>query len=144
MNKPLSSYTIKVFDKEPIFDIFGDDHLGDAVTNDDGSFRIDIPKENFKKPLEFWENDKKPKIYLKVFDPQGNIIHETPVIDASFVPFTNPNEISQCEAVVVGSGFGGTIITTSLVNKFSAEDQTLPDNDEKSNTFGERTVVGKS
>ena len=36
--------------------------------------------------------------------------------------------MNQCEAVVVGSGFGGTIISLSLVNKFvKAEDTQDPD-----------------
>jgi hypothetical protein len=40
-NEPLSYHTIKVFDKDPFFDIFGDDPLGSVVTLDDGTFRID-------------------------------------------------------------------------------------------------------
>jgi hypothetical protein len=51
--RPLSAYTIKVFDKDPTFDVFGDDPVGSAVTLDDGTFRIDFRKEDFKKPGEF-------------------------------------------------------------------------------------------
>jgi len=40
----VSNYIIKAFDKEPIFDIFGDEPLGSAVTLDDGTFRIDFTK----------------------------------------------------------------------------------------------------
>jgi choline dehydrogenase-like flavoprotein len=123
----LSNYIIKAFDKEPIFDILGDEPLGSAVTFDDGTFRIDFTKESFKKPLEFWANNNQPKIYLKVFDTGGVNIYETPVIDPNFVAFNNSNQLNQCEAVVVGSGFGGTIITSSLVNKYVADDQNLPD-----------------
>ncbi len=137
-NEPLSSHTIKAFDKEPIFDVFGDEHLGYSVTNDDGTFRIDLTKESFKKPLEFWVHDNQPKLYLKVFDPDGNFIYETSVIDKPFVPFDNPNEIGQCEAIVIGSGFGGTIIASSLVNQIVADDQVKPDQDKRKVVLLER------
>ncbi|HEU4446521.1 MAG TPA: GMC oxidoreductase [Nitrososphaeraceae archaeon] len=127
-NKPLSYHTIKIFDKDPFFDIFGDDPLGSVVTLDDGTFRIDFRKEDFRKPLESWETDPNaPELYLKVFGPDGNLIKETPVIATPYTPFNNPNEVNQCEAVVVGSGFGGTIVSLSLVNQFEQQDQALPD-----------------
>src|SRR5918911_377915 len=128
-DQPLSAYTIKAFDKDPLFDVFGDDPLGSSVTLDDGTFSIYFTKESFKKPGEFWESVlNEPDLYLKVFDPNGNFVHETPVISTQFVPFNNPNEIDQCEAIVVGSGFGGTIISLSLVNKFvKAENRQDPD-----------------
>jgi hypothetical protein len=98
-NQPLSAYTIKGFDKDPLFDVFGDDPLGSSVTLDDGSFSIYFTKESFKKPGEFLESVlNEPDVYLKVFDPNGNIIHETPVTGTAFVPFNNPGEINQCEA----------------------------------------------
>jgi hypothetical protein len=127
-NKPLSYHTIKIFDKDPIFDIFGDDPLGSVVTLDDGTFRIDFRKEDFRKPLANWEtNPNAPELYLKVFGPDGNLIKETPVIATPYTPYNNPNEVNQCEAVVVGSGFGGTIVSLSLVNQFEQQDQALPD-----------------
>jgi choline dehydrogenase-like flavoprotein len=129
---PLSNYTIKIFDKDPPFDIFGDDPLGSAVTLDDGTFRIDFSKSDFKKPDEFWESVlNEPDLYAKVFDPDGNLIHETAVISTSFIPYDNSNEKNQCEALVVGSGFGGTILSLSLVNQYAAEDQSLPDSDRR-------------
>src|SRR5215216_6791515 len=68
-DQPLAYYTIKAFDKDPVFDIFGDDPLGSAVTLDDGSFSIYFTKESFKKPSEFWESvQNEPDLYLKVFD----------------------------------------------------------------------------
>lgn len=138
-NQSLSAHTVKAFDKEPIFDILGDEHLGESITLDDGTFRIDLTKESFKKPLEFWEhNNNQPKLYFKVFDPEGNFIYETSVINTPFLPFNNPNETIQCDAIVVGSGFGGTIITSSLVNKFVAEDKTLPDQDKRKIVLLER------
>jgi hypothetical protein len=127
-NKPLSYHTLKIFDKDPIFDIFGDDPLGSVVTLDDGTFRIDFRKEDFRKPLENWEtNPNAPELYLKVFGPDGNLIKETPIIATPYTPYNNPNEVNQCEAVVVGSGFGGTILSLSLVNQFEQQDQALPD-----------------
>jgi hypothetical protein len=37
----------------------------------------------------------------------------TPGIATLYAPFNNPNEVNQCKAVVVGSGFGGTIVSLS-------------------------------
>ena len=126
--KPLSYHTIKVFDKDPFFDILGDDPLGTVVTLDDGTFRIEFRKEDFRKPLETWETSPNaPELYLKVFGPDGNFIRETPVITPPYAPYSNPNEVNQCEAVVVGSGFGGTIVSLSLVNQFADQDKNLPD-----------------
>ena len=125
-NKPLSYHTIKVFDKDPFFDIFGDDPLGTVVTLDDGTFRIEFRKEDFRKPLETWDTSPNaPELYLKVFGPGGNLIHETPVITTPYAPYSNPNEVNQCEAVVVGSGFGGTIVSLSLVNQFEQQNPSL-------------------
>jgi choline dehydrogenase-like flavoprotein len=129
---PLSAYTIKIFDKDPVFDIFGDDPIGSAVTLDDGTFRIDFRKEDFKKPEEFWESVlNEPDLYVRIYDPKGNFIHETDVIGTPFVPYTNPNEKNQCECVVVGSGFGGTIVSLSLVNQYHQQDQALSDEDKR-------------
>jgi hypothetical protein len=122
----LSYHTIKIFDKDPIFDIFGDDPLGSVVTLDDGTFRIEFRKEDFRKPLESWEtNPNAPELYIKIYDPNGNFIHETPVIGTPYTPYNNPNEVNQCEAVVIGSGFGGTIVSLSLVNQFEQQNPAL-------------------
>jgi len=126
-NQPLSAYTIKAFDKEPIIDIFGDQPLGSSVTLDDGTFNIHLTKDSFRKPLEFWESDKEPNIYLKVYDPDGNLFNETPVLSTPFKSYKIPDEINQCETVVVGSGFGGTITSLSLVNKYVKDDWSLSD-----------------
>jgi choline dehydrogenase-like flavoprotein len=130
-NQPLSAYTIKAFDKEPIIDVFGDEPLGSSVTLDDGTFSIYFTKDSFKKPLEFWESGKEPNIYLKVYDPDGRLFKETPVLSTPFVPYKNPDEINQCETVVVGSGFGGTITSLSLVNKYVKDDWGKPDSQKK-------------
>src|ERR687884_37009 len=135
-DKPLSAYTIKIFDKNPIF---GDDLVGNSVTLDDGTFRIDLPKESFKRPLEFWTSpNNEPELYLKVFDPNGNPNNQQLVIGTPFVPYNNPNEMNQCEAVVVGSGFGGTIISLSLVNQFQTEDQSKLDSQKRKVVILER------
>src|SRR5215813_272036 len=127
-----SNYTVKAFHKESIF-FLEDELVGSAVTLDDGTFRIDFTKESF-----ILANSDEPKIYLKVFDTSGGNIHETPVIDPNFVAFNNSNEASQCEAVVVGSGFGGTIITSSLVNKYVTDDKNIPDQDKRKVVLLER------
>lgn len=138
-NKPLSYHTIKVFDKDPFFDTLGDDPLGTVVTLDDGTFRIEFRKEDFRKPLETWETSPNaPELYLKVFGPEGNFIRETPVITTPYAPYSNPNEVNQCESVVVGSGFGGTIVSLSLVNQFANQDQNLPDSQKRKVVILER------
>ena len=129
---PLSNYLIKAFDKDPPIDLLGDDPLGSAVTLDDGSFKITFSKEDFKRPAEFWEsvmND--PEIYLKIYDLDGTtMLHETGIITNPFTPYVNPAEINQCETVVIGSGFGGTIVSLSLVNQF-VKDATVPGSEKK-------------
>ena len=124
----ISGYTVRAFDKDPWYDIFGDDSLGSAVTLDDGTFRIEFSKEAFKKPLEIWETNE-PQVYLKVYDLSGNLVFET---DKLTTPSPqNPQEASQFEVVVIGTGFGGTILSTSLVNKFADEDKALPDDQKR-------------
>ena len=126
--KPISGFTVRAFDKDPWYDIFGDDPLGSAVTLDDGTFRIEFSKEAFKKPLEVWETNE-PQVYLKVYDLSGNFVFET---DKLTTPSPqNPPEATQFEVVVIGTGFGGTILSTSLVNKFADEDKALPDDQKR-------------
>jgi hypothetical protein len=71
---PLSYYTIKAYDKDPPFDILGDDPIATVVTLDDGSFNIKFRKEDFRKPTEFWETPAaEPNAYMKVFDNNGTL-----------------------------------------------------------------------
>ena len=122
--KPLSYYTIKAYDKDPPFDILGDDPLGSDVTLDDGTFKITFKNEDFRKPTEFWEfPNAEPNVYLKVFDNNGTQIHETPSFSNPFTPYNIPNQLNQTEVVVIGSGFGGTIVSLSLVNQLHEEDR---------------------
>jgi|GEM_PF-5961922 hypothetical protein len=65
LGNELSYYTIKVFDKDPIVDLLGDDPLGSSITLDDGTFSIAFTKEDFKRPGEFWESpSNEPELYL--------------------------------------------------------------------------------
>ena len=113
----LPYHTINAFDEDPIIHHL-DDPLGSSVTLDDGTFSIGFTKDDFKKPGEFWESpSNEPDIYLKIFDRDGNEIHKTATITAPFIPVVGPAELNKCEAVVVGSGFGGTIVSLSLVNQ---------------------------
>jgi GMC oxidoreductase len=130
--KPLSYYTIKAYDKDPPFDILGDDPLGSDVTLDDGTFKITFKKEDFRKPAEFWEfPNAEPNVYLKVFDNNGTQIHETPSFINPFIPYNIPNQLNQTEVVVIGSGFGGTIVSLSVVNQLHEEDRLLPDSSKR-------------
>src|SRR5262245_4505931 len=120
----LSYYTIKIFDKDPVFD----DPLGSSVTLDDGTFSATFRKEDFKKPGEFWESpNDDPDLYMKIFDRDENQIHETGIMTMPFAPLVDPSEAIQCEVVVVGSGFGGTIVSLSVVNQLHEEDKLVPD-----------------
>jgi hypothetical protein len=124
--KALSYYTIKAFDADPIIHIL-DDPLGSSVTLDDGTFTLAFTKNDFKKPGEFWESNNEPDLYLKIFDRDGNEIHKTVTINTPFIPLIDAGELNKCEAVVVGSGFGGTIVSLSLVNQLHEEDKLVPD-----------------
>lgn len=119
--KPLSNYTIKAFDEDPFPGSIDDDFLGNAVTLEDGSFKITFNSSAFIKTLEFWDDNNPPQLYLKAYDTEGNEIGKVDVDTSSLSDFTNPSEVNQCEAVVIGSGFGGTITSLSLVNKFFAD-----------------------
>jgi hypothetical protein len=124
----LPYYTIKIFDKDPVIDLLGDDPLGSSVTLDDGTFSIAFTKDDFKRPGEFWESpSNEPDLYLRIFDRDGNQIHETATMSTPFAPLVDPGELNKCEALVVGSGFGGTIVSLSLVNQLHEEDKLVPD-----------------
>ena len=137
--QPLSAHTLKFFDKDPVFDVFGDDPIGSTVTLDDGRFRIDFRKEDFRKPEEFWESVmNEPDLYIKVYDPEGNFVHETSPIGTPFSPYVEADEQNQTECVVIGSGFGGTILSLSFVNQYHKEDHNKPDTDKRKVVLLER------
>jgi hypothetical protein len=84
--------------------------LGSALTEHDGTFRIAFTKEPFKKPGE-WDVEK-PQVYLEVYDESETFVQKTEKL-------THPSSEEQqgedkFEAVVIGSGFGGTIFSISL------------------------------
>ena len=137
--QPLSAHTLKFFDKDPVFDVFGDDPIGSTVTLDDGRFRIDFRKEDFRKPEEFWESVmNEPDLYIKVYDPEGNFVHETSPIGNPFSPYVEADEKNQTECVVIGSGFGGTILSLSFVNQYHKEDHNKLDTDKRKVVLLER------
>jgi len=132
LGNELSYYTIKVFDKDPIVDLLGDDPLGSSITLDDGTFSIAFTKEDFKRPGEFWESpSNEPELYLKIFDRDGHEVHQTAIISTPFTPLVDPDGLNVCEAIVIGSGFGGTIVSLSLVNQLHKEDRLLSDSDKR-------------
>ncbi|HKU84635.1 MAG TPA: GMC oxidoreductase [Candidatus Nitrosocosmicus sp.] len=120
--KPLSNYTIKVFDQDPFPGALDDDELAKAVTVDDGSFRVKFKSSDFS---EVWDPSD-PQLYFQIFDLDGNLIHTTSIVTPPYIPFTNPSEANNSEAVVIGSGFGGTITSLSLVNKFVKDAENNP------------------
>src|SRR5687767_10441335 len=102
---PLSGYTIKAFDEDPWF-AFQDDDIGSAVTEDDGTFRIPFTKDAFKKPGEW--NEEEPEVYLEIYDEVESFVQKT---DRLTQPSSlEKGEEDKFEAVVIGSGFGGTIL----------------------------------
>jgi choline dehydrogenase-like flavoprotein len=117
--KPLSNYTVKAFDEDPFPGSIDDDFLGSAVTLDDGSFKITFNPSDYRKTLEFWDSNDPPQVYLQIYDTKGALLHETNVNNNPFVEYSDSSNDAQCEAVVIGSGFGGTITSLSLVNKFA-------------------------
>lgn len=67
-NVGIKDLVVSLYDKDLIFD----DALGTVKTNSDGSFELLYRTDAF---ADFF--DKKPDIYLKVFDPDGQIIYST-------------------------------------------------------------------
>lgn len=115
---PLSGYTIKAFDEDAWF-AFEDDDIGSAVTEDDGTFRIPFTKDAFKKPGD-WDEEE-PHVYLEIYDESETFLQKTEKLTQPS-PKEKKGE-DKFEAIVIGSGFGGTILSMSLVNKFADEDR---------------------
>lgn len=65
----ISNLRVKAVDKDLLFD----DLLGAVTTDENGNFEIKYYKEDFQE-LFF---DKKPDIYLKIENPEGEVIHTT-------------------------------------------------------------------
>jgi choline dehydrogenase-like flavoprotein len=124
--KPLSNYIIKVFDQDPFPGAVDDDEVGKAVTLEDGSFRVKFKPSEFR---ESWDPSD-PHIYFQITNLDG-VTKTTSVITSPYTPFTNPSEVNECEAIVIGSGFGGTITSLSLVNKYVKDAESNPANKKK-------------
>ncbi|MGC2426606.1 MAG: hypothetical protein WA421_06200, partial [Nitrososphaeraceae archaeon] len=132
--KPLSNYTIKAFDQDPFPGAVDDDDLGKSVTLDDGSFRIRFKPSDFR---EVWDPSD-PQLYFQIYDLDGNLIKTTSVVTSPYTPLTTPSEVNECEAIVIGSGFGGTITSLSLVNKYVKDAENNPGADKKKIVILER------
>jgi len=66
--KGVPGLTVKAVDK----DLFFDDLLGAVTTDEEGNFEIEYDEEDFRELF-----DKKPDIYLKIKNPEGEVIHTT-------------------------------------------------------------------
>lgn len=64
----LGDLIVSLYDK----DLFFDDRLGQAETDDNGEFEISYRTEDFRDLIE-----RKPDIYIKVFDQEGNELHSS-------------------------------------------------------------------
>ena len=108
--------------------------LGKSVTLDDGSFRIRFKPSDFR---EVWDPSD-PQLYFQIYDLDGNLIKTTSVVTSPYTPLTTPSEVNECEAIVIGSGFGGTITSLSLVNKYVKDAENNPGADKKKIVILER------
>jgi hypothetical protein len=137
-NNPLQGIPIKAYDHDPL----GDDSLGASESNQLGYFEIPFSKQKFD-PLGI---EGEPDVYLVVIDSDkkflsvkdrlggyrregklGNVTWTSNIIDD--VSKIDKYEITirivllkvpdKYEAVVIGSGFGGTIVSLTLTNMYS-------------------------
>lgn len=67
--KGIAGLRVEALDKDLLFD----DRLGAVTTDKDGNFEIKYDKEDFQK-LFF---DQKPDVYLRIKNPDGEVIHTT-------------------------------------------------------------------
>jgi choline dehydrogenase-like flavoprotein len=131
--RPLSNYMIKVFDQDPFPGAVDDDEVGKAVTLEDGSFRVKFKPSDFR---ESWDPSD-PHIYFQITNLDG-VTKTTGLVTSPYTPFTNPSEVNECEAIVIGSGFGGTITSLSLVNKYVKDAKDNPGANKKKIVILER------
>jgi len=140
-NNPLEGILVKAYDMDPFYD----DLLGSATTDVNGQFEIAFDRADYD-PLGV---EGEPEVYLIITDSEkkfvsvedrqgvysrdtdniGNVIWRGPVLDNldnigkyDIEILLAPREIPKTyEAVVIGSGFGGTILSVRLANRFEAE-----------------------
>ena len=143
-NHPIPEITITAYDK----DLLSRQQLGSVKSSSEGLFEISFSEKQFD-PFHL---EGAPEIYLvlsdsnpgfisvkdqkgdfeKGADVHGNTIWTGKVFgdisDLSSYDITaviKPREIPECyEAVVIGSGFGGTIVSLTLANWFDEQDPT--------------------
>ena len=65
-NKGVAGVFVSVYDK----DLFFDDRLGQAMTDNNGSYSLTYQTDDFRDLIE-----KRPDLYLKVIDNKGNTVH---------------------------------------------------------------------
>ncbi len=70
--RPVEGVTVEVFDE----DVLVDDHLGRAVTGENGKFRVEFTQADYTPP--FSPGEGRPDIYLKLTTPGGQV-HKTRV-----------------------------------------------------------------
>src|SRR5215213_4699634 len=120
-NNPLEDILVKAYDMDPFYD----DLLGSATTGSEGQFEIVFDTADYD-PLGV---EDRQGVYSRDTDNIGNVIWKGPVLDNlenigkyDIEIMLLAREIPKTyEAVVIGSGFGGTIISLHLANRFEAE-----------------------
>ncbi len=143
-NEPISEITITAYDKDPLLG----ERLGSVKSSSEGVFEISFSEKQF----DFFHLEGTPEVYLIVSDPdqkflsvkdqkgdfeKGSDIHGNTIWTGRIIgdisdlgnyditAITRPRDIPECyEAVVIGSGFGGTIVSLSLANWFDEQDPT--------------------
>src|SRR5207245_5698169 len=90
--------------------------FGRYITHEDSTFKIEFDKKWIEKLLE---KNKEPKVFIKIRKPDGETFLDKS--DILKCPVLQAPDKNQFEAVVVGSGFGGTIIALSKLHQFSME-----------------------
>ena len=78
------------------------------------------------------------RLYSQILDLDGTSIEITGIVTPPYTSFTNPSEVNKCEALGIGSGFGGTISSLSLVNKYVEDAKNNPAADKKKIVILER------
>ena len=68
-NLPVMGYKVQAYDKDPVSYLHPDNRLGEAMTDEDGSFEIVFDEKAFADWLE-----GSPEVYLKVSDHDGMVL----------------------------------------------------------------------
>jgi choline dehydrogenase-like flavoprotein len=143
-DNPIPEITITAYDKDPL----SQERLGSVMSSSKGLFEISFSEKQFDlfrlegAPEVFLVISDSKQGFLSVRDQEGdfakaaNIHGKTiwtsnvfrDISDLSNYDITavgKPREIPECyEAIVIGSGFGGTIVSLTLANWFDEQDPT--------------------